>query len=57
LSFDWTLLKGPYFGNELAEFVSNGRSARAILRKSAEDTEDEQLHEVARIELSARLGQ
>jgi hypothetical protein len=53
LTIGWKRLAGPYFGNELAEFVSDGRHAVALLRKSADETEDEHLHEVARVQLSA----
>jgi phosphodiesterase/alkaline phosphatase D-like protein len=53
MTISWTKLEGPYFGNELAEFVSDGRAAYTVLRQSAEETEDEHLHEVARVQLSA----
>ena len=53
IEISWTRLTGPYFGNELAEFVADGRAATTVLRKSTEDDEPEHLHEVARVRLSA----
>ena len=53
VSITWSRLEGPYFGNEMAEFISHGREAVTVLRKAAKDTKDEELHEVARVRLSA----
>jgi hypothetical protein len=49
----WTRLEGPYFGNEIAEFIAHGRAAETVLRKAAADTDDEDLQEIARVRLSA----
>jgi hypothetical protein len=48
----WKRLSGPYFGNELAEFIAHGRSAETVLYRSAPLDDPEQLHEVARVTLS-----
>ena len=52
-SFSWERLDGPYFGNELAEFIARGRHAEAVLRKSAPSADEAQLRTVARRELAA----
>ncbi len=52
-SFTWERLDGPYFGNELAEFIARGRYAETALRKSAPSSDEAQLHTVARRELAA----
>jgi hypothetical protein len=36
LTLEWRKLDGPFFGNELAEFVARGRDAEAVLRRSTE---------------------
>ena len=52
-SVSWRRLEGPYFGNELAEFVAEDRHAHTVLRKSARTSDERELTEVARVELSA----
>ncbi|MGH8861435.1 MAG: alkaline phosphatase D family protein [Jatrophihabitantaceae bacterium] len=52
VSLRWTRLAGPYFGNEIAEFVAHGRQATTVLRKSAPVADRAELHEVARLELA-----
>jgi PhoD-like phosphatase len=47
----WKRLQGPFFGNELAEFIARGRSAEAILRESPPGDEA-RLQEVARLTLT-----
>jgi hypothetical protein len=51
-SLTWKRTSGPYFGNELAEFIADGRSAHTVLRRSAPRDDPAQLHEVARLTLS-----
>jgi phosphodiesterase/alkaline phosphatase D-like protein len=51
-SLTWKRTSGPYFGNELAEFIADGRSAHTVLRRSAPRDDPAQLHEVARLDLS-----
>jgi hypothetical protein len=48
-SLDWTRLAGPHFGNDLAEFVVNGRRAETVLRQSHGAT----LRDVNRLTLAA----
>ncbi|HEV7203662.1 MAG TPA: alkaline phosphatase D family protein [Jatrophihabitans sp.] len=50
---DWDRLSGPHFGNELAEFIATGRRAETVLWKSAAPDDPANLHEVARLQLSA----
>jgi hypothetical protein len=52
-SFTWTRLNGPFFGNEMAEFVAQGRQAYTVIRKAAPVKDPAQLHEVARVTLAA----
>jgi hypothetical protein len=52
LTLSWRRLDGPYFGNELAEFIATGRRAEAVLRRSAPTGDEEELLEVARVTLS-----
>jgi hypothetical protein len=52
-SIRWRRLDGPFFGNELAEFVAHGRQAEAVLRRSAPDADQAQLRDVARRKLAA----
>jgi hypothetical protein len=47
----WKRLDGPYFGNEIAEFVAQGRRAESVLHESPEADEDA-LREVGRVRLS-----
>jgi hypothetical protein len=49
---EWTRLSGPYFGNELAELVVDGRRAESVLRRSAADANPAELVEVGRVRLS-----
>ena len=42
-SLDWDRLAGPFFGNEIAEFVADGRRAETVLRKSAGRDEQAEL--------------
>jgi hypothetical protein len=52
-SIRWRRLDGPFFGNELAEFVAHGRQAEALLRKSAPAADPAELRDVARRTLAA----
>jgi hypothetical protein len=52
-SFTWQRLDGPFFGNELAEFIADGREAETRLRKSAPTKDEAQLKDVARVTLTA----
>lgn len=52
-SFTWNRLDGPFFGNEMAEFVAHGRRAETRLRKSAPAEDEAELQEVARLELAS----
>ncbi len=45
---DWDRLSGPFFGNEIAEFVADGRRAETTLRRSASRDPDARLVEVDR---------
>ena len=51
-ALSWERLAGPFFGNELAEFVTSGRHAETLLRSSAGRAEDAGLREVSRLVLS-----
>jgi len=51
-SIGWTRLNGPFFGNEMAEFVAHGRQAYSVIRKAAPTKDAAQLDEVARVELA-----
>jgi hypothetical protein len=51
-SFTWSRLDGPFFGNELAEFIAHGRQAETRLRKSASTKDAAQLDDVARLDLA-----
>jgi hypothetical protein len=48
-SLEWERLAGPHFGNDLAEFVADGRHAETVLRKS----HGTGLREVNRLTLAA----
>jgi hypothetical protein len=48
LTVHWRRLDGPFFGNELAEFVARGRYSEAVLRKSVQSDDGGRLEEVAR---------
>jgi hypothetical protein len=52
-SVSWTRLEGPFFGNELAEFIARGRHAETTLRKSGPGPVHPGLDEVARVELAS----
>jgi hypothetical protein len=52
VSVRWTRRNGPFFGNELAEFIADGRRAETVLRKSAPAADPAELHEVARLQLA-----
>ena len=49
----WQRLDGPFFGNEMAEFIAHGRSAETRLRKSAPTKDEAQLKDVARLDLAS----
>jgi hypothetical protein len=49
----WRRIKGPFFRNEVAEFVARGRGAETILRQSAPADDAAQLHEIARVQLAS----
>ena len=51
-SISWARRKGPFFRNELAEFVADGRSAVTLLRQPASSSDDTGLTEVTRLRLS-----
>ena len=42
-SLSWQRLAGPYFGNEIATLVLNGRAARLLLERAGERDHDEPL--------------
>ena len=48
----WTRVSGPFFGNEIAELVVDGRRADTVLRKSAAPDDSADLIEVFRRRLS-----
>ena len=52
-SFTWQRLDGPFFGNEMAEFIAHGRRAETRLRKSAPTKDEAQLKDVARLDLAS----
>jgi PhoD-like phosphatase len=52
-SFSWTRLNGPFFGNEMAEFVAQGRRAYGVIRTAGPVKETAGLDEVARVTLAA----
>ncbi|HEU5267452.1 MAG TPA: alkaline phosphatase D family protein, partial [Jatrophihabitans sp.] len=52
-SLRWTRLRGPYFGNDVAEFTTHGRDADTLLRQSTGTKETARLQEVARLRLTA----
>jgi hypothetical protein len=53
VSVSWNRVSGPYFGNELAEFIARGREAETVLHKSSPTAREDELHEVSRVTLSA----
>jgi hypothetical protein len=54
VSVSWKRLSGPYFGNELAEFVATGRRAETVLWESPAG-EDGQFREVSRLTLAGAV--
>jgi len=48
----WRRVNGPFFSNELAEFVASGRAAYTVLTESAAEGDARQLVEVARVTLA-----
>jgi phosphodiesterase/alkaline phosphatase D-like protein len=53
LPIEWKRLDGPYFGNEVATLVLDGRRAEAVLEKTGPSSEPPQLTEVGRVALSS----
>lgn len=53
-SIEWTRLAGPYFGNEVATLLLDGRRAKCVLEKAGPADESPRLTEVARVNLSPR---
>jgi PhoD-like phosphatase len=53
MSISWTRTAGPFFGNELAEFVADGRHAETVLRTSDSASDRSRLHVVDRRVLAA----
>ncbi|WP_375490150.1 hypothetical protein [uncultured Jatrophihabitans sp.] len=49
---DWQRLSGPFFGNEIAVFATDGRRAEMVLHKSASAAPDARLVEVDRQQLA-----
>ena len=47
LTLEWRKLDGPFFGNEVAEFVARGRRAEAVLRRSVDSGDGGGLEQVA----------
>ena len=52
-SIEWSRTSGPYFGNEVATLVLDGRRAESVLEKSAPADAPEELIEVASVVLSS----
>ncbi len=52
VSLRWSRLTGPHFGNEIAEFVADGRRAVTTLQRSSARSGQDELREVARIRLA-----
>jgi len=52
VSIEWTRRAGPYFGNEVATLVLQGRRAESILDRSAPSNDPAELTEVDRVTLS-----
>jgi hypothetical protein len=51
-SLTWERLSGPYFGNEIATLLIDGRDAEVVLERSAPGDDATQLRTVARLTLS-----
>jgi hypothetical protein len=51
-SVSWQRLSGPYFGNEVATLILDGRRAEATLQRSAPSDDSDDLVEVARVTLA-----
>jgi hypothetical protein len=54
ISFEWTCLAGPYFGDEVATLVLDARRAESVLERSGPSTAPLKLTEVGRVTLSSR---
>jgi hypothetical protein len=52
LAIEWKRLDGPYFGNEVATLLLDGRRAVAVLEKTGSSSEPPRLSEVGRVTLS-----
>ena len=52
VSLRWSRLTGPHFGNEISEFVADGRGAVTTLQRSSSRSGQDELREVARIRLA-----
>jgi hypothetical protein len=52
MTIDWIRLAGPYFGDEVATIVFDGRRAESVLNRSAPSDGPAELTEVARIDLT-----
>jgi hypothetical protein len=48
MTVDWDMLDGPFFGNELAEFLADRRRADVVLRTSVPSADGGRLREVVR---------
>ncbi|PZS12615.1 MAG: alkaline phosphatase [Pseudonocardiales bacterium] len=53
MAIEWTREAGPYFGNEVATLVLDGRRAEFVLQRSAPANDPAELTEVGRIVLSS----
>jgi hypothetical protein len=53
MSIEWSRLDGPYFGNEVATLLLDGRAAEAVLEKSGPSTGPLELTEVGRVTLAS----
>ena len=51
-SFTWQRLDGPFFGNELAEFIAHGRQAETRLRKAPAGNDVARLDDVGHLDLA-----
>ncbi len=53
MPIEWSCLDGPYFGNEVATLLVDGRRAEAVLEKTGSSDEPSRLTEVGRVTLSS----
>ncbi len=51
MTVEWTRVSGPDFGDEIAEFVCDGRRAESVLRQAARADDPRELVEVGRVVL------